>query len=196
MNFKRLRPISLAAIFAFARVGQLDCAELPAGQTLLAEVVTLRLSDVGLIHRDTLNIPSHLLAEDFSTTATDKSPIKRMWGEAEVWRTKYQIEIPEAIKLLQEKEKTAEWYERGDDIINNKRRTLNLPDVIIILKGIEVSNIERYYLFWLDEKLVWGGFCRVAADGYYQESPQAKCWSSRMPDVVDLVAKKIIKQGN
>ena len=77
--------------------------------------------------------------------------------------------------------------EGNDDYIIGVKAGLTSRAVAIICPSNDGSNVNRFYKFWGKDGFVMGGYCRLAANGYYQESPQTKQWIRRLPKLVEMV---------
>ncbi len=186
-KFKTLRvpfsAILCALIFAASSFAHGDPI-----QGWLADVLPLRLTDVGPIHEDTVDLPDHILASDFVDFDPSSKDLSGVWVEAVVWRAIRPLDSSDLQKMLSKVDnETDVWRNRTDPRILDIRRSLPDPTYIFIIPRDDGSRLHRYYCFWPKSGLVSGGFCREAGEGMYQESPQAKQWLRHLPGAIQLM---------
>lgn len=158
----------------------------------LVDRVNLRLSTVGPIHPDAIELPPHLLSEKFVPYDPHEKVLKGVWVQTEVWKRVKRVNVPVIAQGVGEIDAMpGVWRESSDPGLGMLLAGLRPPMVTLVV--IEEGKPPPYkgYMFCERDGIVVGGYFREAADGIYQRSPQTKVWVKHLPELVAAIESEI-----
>ncbi len=166
----------------------------------LAEDLTLRLTNVGALPEETVDLPERLLDTNYiSFDASSAGHLSGAWIETEVWMMTRKLEVAKLKKMLLEVDTQKDvWVDHNDANMLGLRRAMPTPNFILIIPSNDTSRLDRFYCFWSESGFagfVRGGYCGEAGEGIYQESPQAKIWQRHLPVLVQEMSETAKEQG-